>query len=527
MKKTLALLLPILCQLLASGATKPNIIFVFTDDISAREIPCYGSTVWSTDQGDNTSDLKYRATTPVLDRLAEEGCWITTTWSATTCMPSRSMVMTGRYAHRTKWWENRDLGTIETPKGKRRTWYLFDSSPITIGQVARMGGYASVWAGKTQMQCHGEDFQRFEFSEGFLTTGYEAGPGERPNSFKTKVIQKDGKRVLINIDTGKPAPGFPLARRTNAYRPLGAIMNDRGRKRGYDWWPHTSESKAGFGLNTYGPDVETDYCLEFIERQHKQGKPFFVYHPTHLGHGAFDWFHPDSGNKWPGTPKIRWDATKYHRTEPNVTGSKGVYDTHDTITEPGLHAHINYVDYMMWRYIKKLKELGIEDNTILIFSSDNGSHKYGKTKVIQQRGTHVPLVIYAPGMTKRGEQDILVSLTDILPTLADIMGVEVPSDYELDGRSLWPFLTTDETKHHEWIYSFRHDKQMIRGMHVLRDGDGKWWDVEELPADHTSFPLIKDWTKVSEVHRQERDRLKKILPRFDLYDSEHDAPRDN
>lgn len=518
-KKAIGLLLFGLLHTCLIAEMRMNVIFVFADDISAREIPCYGSTVWSTDDGSNTSDPKFRAQTPVLDRLAEEGAWITTTWSATTCMPSRAMVMTGRYAHRTKWWENRDFGQIETTEGKR-TWYLFESSPYTIGQVAKMGGYVSVWAGKTQMQCYGEDFQKFEFDEGFLTTGYEAGPGEKPNSFKTKVIRENGKPVLINLDTGLEAPGFPLARRTNAYRPLAAIMDEDG----FEWWPNSPQSEAEFGLNTYGPDVETDYCLEFIERQNEAGKPFFVYHATHLGHGAFDWFHPNSGNKWPGTPKIEWDGEAYHRTEPNVTGSKGEYETNGTITEPGLHSHINYIDYIMWRYVEKLEELGIADNSVLIFSADNGSHKYGKTRVIQQRGLHVPFIVYAPGMTKQGEQDILVSLTDILPTLADIMGVDLPADYEIDGRSLWPFLMTDEMNHHEWIYSFRKGIQMIRGSHVMLDGYGKWWDVKDLPEDHTSFPEIKNWNLISEVHREERDALEKILPGLDLYESEYDAP---
>ncbi|MDF7824682.1 sulfatase-like hydrolase/transferase [Pontiellaceae bacterium B12227] len=520
----LSLALSAVC-LSAAAAEKPNIIFMFADDISAREIPCYNASVWSTDQGDNTSEMKYRARTPALDQLAEGGCWIKTAWACTTCMPSRAMLMTGRYGYRTKWWENRDFGTVDTPHGKR-TWYLFESSPYTIGKVARMGGYASVWAGKTQMQCYGEDFQDFEFDEGCLLTGSEAGPGEPENSFKTRVEKKEGKTILRNLDSGKPAPGYPLARRSNAWKPHVSIMNKKGLKHGYEWWPNTPEAKAAYGLNTYGPDIETDYCLDFMERKHKEGKSFFVYHATHLGHGAFDWFFPDSGNKWPGTPIIKWDGKNYHRTAPNITGANGVYDTHGTVTEPGLHSHINYIDYMVWRYMEKVKELGIDDNTIFIFAADNGSHKYGKTKVIQQRGVHVPLIIYMPEgmMTKSGEQDILVSLADMVPTFADLMQAELPADYELDGHSLWPYLTTEKNDHHPWIYSYRHEKQLIRTARVLRDGYGKWWNVETLPEDHTSFPEITDWEMVSSQHRNDRDFLKKQMKQFDLYEAEHDAP---
>lgn len=508
---------------LSAGADKPNVVMVFADDISAREIPCYNANVWSKPKGGNTTDLKYRAQTPTLDALAQKGCWIKTAWSATTCMPSRAMMMTGRFAATQKWWENRDLGTVQTPEGER-TWYLFESSPITLGQVAKMGGYKSVWAGKTQMNCTGKDFQKFEFSEGALATGHEAGKGEMPNSFKTKVKKINGKNVLWNMDTNQQVPGFPLARRSNAYRPLMCIMNDKGAKVGYDWWPHTPAAKADYGLNTYGPDVETDYCLDFMERKHRAGEPFFVYHATHLGHDQFDWFNPNAGNKWPGTPIVEWDGTKYTRRPLNITGQNGVYDTHGTVTEPGIHAHLKYIDYMMWRYVEKAKELGVADNTIFIFCADNGTSGYGKHLVDQQRGVHVPMIIYAPGMTKQGEQDILVSLTDMLPTLADIMGATLPADYQLDGESLWSYLMTNETQHRKWVYSYSHEKQMIRGQFVLRDGHNKWWDVSNLPADHTSFPQIKKWTAVSERHILERAKLLKQAAELDLYESAHDAP---
>lgn len=506
----------------ATELDKPNVVMIFADDISAREIPCYNSTVWSKPKGGNTTDPAFRAKTPALDKLAQKGCWIKTAWSATTCMPSRAMMMTGRFATQQKWWENRDLGTVQTQEGTR-TWYLFESSPITLGQVAKMGGYDSVWAGKTQMQCYGDEFQKFDFTEGALSTGYEAGPGEMPNSFKTTVKTIDGKKMIWNKDTGTTAPGYPLARRSNSYKPLLSIMNENG-KRGYTWWPNTPESKANFGLNTYGPDLETEYCLDFMERKHKEGKPFFIYHTTHLGHDQFDWLHPESANKWPGTPIVNWDGNAYTRIPLNITGSNGKYDTHGTVTDPGIHSHITYIDYMMWQYMEKVKELGIEENTVFIFCADNGTSGYGKYQVIQQRGVHVPLIIYAPGMSKQGEQDILVSLADVLPTLADAMDVELPSDYQLDGESLWPYLMSKQNDHRDWIYSYRHERQLIRGELILRDGDNKWWNVETLPDDHTAFSQIKNWGTVSERHREEHKKLQTLLPKLDLYATEHDAP---
>lgn len=508
----------------STGSSKPNVVIIFADDISPRELPIYGSTVWSKPGGLDTSDPKYRARTPVLDNLATEGCYFETVWGATVCMPSRAMIMTGRYATRTKWWDNRDFGQVETVQGKR-TWYLFESSPITMGQVAMMGGYGSVWAGKTQMQVWGEELQRFGFDEGVPTAGDESDIRQVTNSFRTIVVDHNGKPTVKNLDSGKLAPGYPLPRRSNAWKPHITVMNEKGKKVGVAWQTKNPKTGKAYGLNDYGPDVEQEYCLDFMERKHTEGKPFFVYHTTHLGHGAFDWFHPDSGNKFPGTPIIEWKNGRYGRTVPNITGSNGVYDTHGTVTGSGLHRHVSYCDYLMWRYVEKAKELGVYGNTVFIFAADNGSYKFGKGRVDQQRGVHVPLVINAPGMTKQGCQKILVSLTDILPTLADIMGVKIPGNYPIDGKSLWPYLTTNESKHHRWIYSYKKGRQLIRGAKVLRDGYGKWWDVANMPEDHMSFPEIKDWGAVSEQHREEREMLLKILPEMDRYETEYNAPQ--
>ena len=64
------------------AAKRPSIILVFADDISARELPLYGSSVWSPPTGGDTSDVAFRAKTPALDRMAEEGCWVETAWAS-------------------------------------------------------------------------------------------------------------------------------------------------------------------------------------------------------------------------------------------------------------------------------------------------------------------------------------------------------------------------------------------------------------------------------------------------------------
>jgi len=499
----------------AFGNTRPNIILIFADDISARELPVYGSSVWSKPEGGDTADQAYRAETPALDRLAEEGCWVRTAWAAVVCSPSRAMMMTGRYAHRHKWWNNRDIGTITDANGKARPWPLYKSSPLQIGHVAGQAGYGTLWAGKTQMK--NSDMRRFGFDEGVFTPGALNAPANPYTDFKLMMKKGGGKKTLINKDTGKPVDSY--AQNGWYWKPHVRLMNHPDATEEFEWWPNTAESQRDFGPNTYGPDVELEFIFQFMERQRKRGKPFFIYHTSHLGHDAFDWFAPESKSKWPGTPVINWDGSRYARTQPNVTGDRGVYDTHGTVTEPGIHNHVNYLDYQVWLYREKLKEMGIEENTVLIFCADNGTSGYGKGSGDRQKGTHVPLIIYAPGMKKHGRQDVLVNMSDMLPTIAELAGVDLPPDYEINGESLVPFLFADKPTHRDWIYGYRGGEQIIRGSKVLKDGRDKWWDVSSEPSDLISFSQIKDWKNVSAAHRAERDKLKRILPRFDLHAS--------
>lgn len=505
---------------LCATSSTPNVILIYADDISARELPIYGSSVWSKPDKGDSSDTNYRAQTPVLDALAtsSDGAWFTQAWAATVCSPSRAMMMTGRYASLHKWWHNGDLGTRYDDPSTKLPFY--ESSDFLIGHVAQLAGYATIWCGKTQMK--GPDMFQFGFDEGVWTPGEgQNTPGSNDTATDFRLTTVNG--TLTNRDTGLAADSY--AQVSWYWKPSVVLMNHPSAPDTEVVWAENPNT-----ADTYGPDVELDFIFDFIERQHAKDKPFFVYHTTHLGHDAFDWLDPDSTSSWPATPKIQWNPTtaSYARTTPQVTGDNGVYDTHNTLSEPGIHAHVEYLDYQVWRYLQKLQELGIENDTILIFSADNGSSGYGKGSHDRQKGTHVPLIVYAPGQafTKSGEQDKLISIADILPTLQDIMNVRLPASYEVHGQSFWPYLTTESTATRDWIYAYKEHRQLVRGSYVMKDGNEKWWDVSgSEPTDLISYPEITDWNAVSQAHRDERDELlASVLPAFDLHASEHDEP---
>ncbi|MEM6641407.1 MAG: sulfatase-like hydrolase/transferase [Bacteroidota bacterium] len=507
----------------AQKPEKPNIVILFADDISARELPIYGSSVWTNPQAENSSDLAYKAKTPVLDKMAKEGCWVTNTWAATVCNPSRAMMLSGRYAYQTKWWNNKDKGYGPDENGKIGTWPVYMSSPILLGHVAQKSGYSTFWAGKTQMagrnDLHG-------FDEGCFTPGGLNNKDNPYTDFKHVYQKSEGQRILINVDTGEPCETY--MQHGWYWFPHVKLMNHPSAPNQSVWWPNTKEAQQSFGIETYGPDVELDFIFDFMERKRKEDQPFFVYHTTHLGHDAFNWLDPKAEkwgvSKWPNTPIVTWDGQGYQRVAPRITGDNGDYETHGTVTLPGIHNHVNYLDYQVWLYLKKFEELGISDNTVFIFTADNGTSGYGKNKGLQQRGCHVPLIIYSPGMTKKGEQDILVSLADILPTVADIIGFEFPEDYQLDGKSLAPYLFGEEEDHRDWLYTYRGPEQLVRGREILKDGGDNWWDVSNNPKDLTSYLKITNLQELRANKQNEASELLEVLPNYDLYFDAYNAP---
>ncbi len=512
-------------SVMAVAKERPNIVVLLADDISAREFPIYKSDTWADNKGGNTQDMKFRAKTPVMESLVDKSCVLSTCWSATVSMPTRAQLMTGRFAHIQKWWHNGDQGRYLNAEGKQETWPLYESSEYMIGKVAQKGGYATCWSGKTQMAHTDTNINDYGFDEGLYTPGDLSNFSPLTDFVMYKQKGAAPKHYVVK-DSGKEVNTYLQV--SYYWQPSVMAVNtpENTKKNTMEPWPFGDEDKKRYGLTTYGPDVEQNYIFDFMERKQKEGKPFFVYHTTHLGHDAYNFINPENEAKWPQTPKVEWTGKKYIRTEPKITGDKGVYDTHGTLSEVGMGAHVTYLDYLIWRYLEKFKEMGIDKNTIFIITADNGTSGYGKGSHISQRGTHVPFIVYAPclNIKKKGMQTALGNLADINPTIAEIVGVDYPKGYEVSGESLIPYLTTDKKTHRDWSYGYKSNYQMIRGDYVLCDGKGTWYDVTATPSDLISFPVITDWSKMSSEHKAERDELKEVMKRFDLHQSAHDGP---
>ena len=514
MLRALAYTLPLFALVHSGqGLSRPNIVLYFADDISPREFAIYDAPEWSPPERGHTTNPDYRAKTPVMDHLAKEGVWITTAWASTVCKPSRAMLLTGRYAHRQQWWGNRDIRRIKQPGGWMDSWHIYESSPILLSHLADEMGYGTYWVSKFHLSG---DYGKYGFDEAMLTPGMLHEPTNSHSDFQLDPIKENGQLVgLRNMDTGEQIDKKTYAQDSWYWQPNVRLWNDPSAPEELVWWPNTPEAKADFGASTYGPDLEMEFTFDFIDRTHEQGKPFLIYHATHFGHDQYDFLNMHPESSWPGTPIIEWDGEKYTHQKARITGDRWHYDTHGTVTEPGMHSHIEYMDFQIWQYIQKFKEMGVLENTLFIITADNGSGGTYKNSPDRQKGCHVPMIIYAPGMTKQGQQDVMVSIVDMWPTIADLVGFDIPDDYEYDGYSLLPFLFGDKTKHRDYLYSYKTRQQIIRGEFVMRDGNGRWWDVSNEVDDFTSYPEIKDWSLFSEQHRKESEDLLQRLSNYE------------
>lgn len=186
--------------------------------------------------------------------------------------------------------------------------------------------------------------------------------------------------------------------------------------------------------NEYGPDIACGYLMDFMERQ--GDRPFFAYYPMILPHSPF--------MPTPGSPE--WSVDRLQR---------------DGRFYPDMVAH---TDTIVGRIVRKLDELGVRENTLVIFLGDNGTNRNitsptrwgdvrGHKGYPDDGGTRVPLIVNWSGTIPGGQvTDDLVDTTDFLPAIAEVTGAAPPPGVPVDGQSFLPGLRGEEGTAREWVF---------------------------------------------------------------------------
>ena len=251
----------------------------------------------------------------------------------------------------------------------------------------------------------------------------------------------------------------------------------------------------------YGPDMFTEFMIDFMERH--RSEPFFLYYPMVLTHSPFQ-----------PTP----DHPDYDSLDP----SAGVNDT------SYFASNVAYVDTIVGRITNALHRLGLDRNTLVIFTSDNGTDRaiasehisgtiHGRKGYPEAAGTHVPLIAYMPGTIKPGSvNDALVDFTDFVPTLLVAAGISSKQSAPTDGLSFFGQLTGDPDTSRSWIYC-HYDPRWGNFEANRWAQDHKW----KLYADGRLFHWAEDPREMVNLSdsslgsnaQQARQRLQAVLNR--------------
>ncbi|WP_243739332.1 arylsulfatase [Flavicella sediminum] len=408
--------------------------------------------------------------TPNIDKLASEGILFTQHYSGSTvCAPSRSALLTGMHTGHTVVRGNKEM----EPEGQ----YPIPDNTYTLAEAMKTAGYKTGAFGKWGL--------------GF--------PGS------------EGDPISQGFDVFY---GYNCQRLGHHYFPDHLWSNKDS---------IVLSGNAGLLRTEYAPTLIHDKTLEFIENNKE--KPFFAYVASIIPHAELA--APEELMK-----KYRHKFLPekvFNGVDDGPKYRKGSYASQKE-SHAAFVAMIDLLDQQVGEIMAKIEELGIADNTIVIFTSDNGPHKEGGAdpkyfnsngvfkgtkRDLYEGGIRVPMIAKWPGKIKPGSTTEHISaFWDVFPTFATIAGVEIPKN--LDGVSFLPVLlgNNEAQKQHEYLYWEFHEKG---GRQAIRMGDWKAvkYNVLKKPnAQMQLYNLSKDAGETNNVAKQNPEIVKQIEELF-------------
>lgn len=399
--------------------------------------------------------------TPQLDRMAAEGLRFTQHYSGSNvCAPTRCSLMTGLHTGHTF-----IRGNAQNPDGPGQL--PIPDSAFTLAELMKKAGYATAMFGKWGL---GEP----DTTGDPLTQGWDLYVGYtdqvRAHNYFPDFILKNGERVPLDNEV--------------VYLPKT------------EW--HKGTGSYSTGQHTYSHDVLEQDALDFI-RAHRD-QPFFLYLPFALPH--------DNGE----APELKMEVPDFGRYA----------DKDWPINMKGYAEMVTRLDATVGRVLDLLAELDLDDHTLVIFTSDNGSYPHqkdpnleiteffdsngpyrGTKRDMTEGGIRAPMLAWWPGtIAASGTTDHVSAHWDVMPTLADLSGAEIEG--KTDGLSLVPTLrgeTSAQAKHDHLYWEDGEDgdvgiregrwKGILRGLHKNPDAKFEIYDLEADVGETTDLAAEK------------------------------------
>ncbi len=344
---------------------------------------------------------------------------------------------------------------------------------ISIAKLLKQSGYATAVAGKWgQLQYFRskDDGQHWGFDE-FMIWGGGAGakaPEEEADDAPKKNQQKKEKKQAKQA------------------------AKEKGERYWEPSYNHNGKKLADVE-GKYGPDLLHNFVVDFIER-HREG-PFFVYYPTPLIHG----------------PILKTPDT-------NETGKR----------QSHYEDNIAYLDKLVGKLIAELDRLKLRDNTLIVFTGDNGSTEAGtingrkvdgRKSNLLEGGSRVPLIVNWPGVTPASVvRKDLVDFSDLFPTFAEVAGAKLPAGVKLDGHSFASAIKGEKGQPRDWVYVQLGEERYVRDTGWKLNNDGEFFDMRDAPFEQIAV------TKPTDESKAAREKLQAVLDQLVSDDKESAAP---
>lgn len=430
--------------------SKPNIIYILADDLGYGDLSVYGQKKFQT---------------PNIDKLAEQGLLFTQHYSGSTvCAPSRSALMTGMHTGHTPIRGNKS----NTEEGQ----FPIRAEALTVAEVLKKAGYATGAFGKWGLGFIGTEGDPIK--QGFdQFYGYNC-QGQAHRYYPTHLWDNQQKIILEGNDTKNTM--------------------------------------------VYAPDLIHKKALDFIKNNAE--RPFFLYVPSVIPHAelmvpkdsiwnTFENVFEEEPWGTENNSGSRWKGNDYGSEDYHPKGYASQEKPRATFA-----AMVSRLDAQVGEMVHLLEQLGISENTLIIFTSDNGPHMEGgadpdffnssgivrgRKRDLYEGGIRVPMIAKWPSVIKPNRKtDHVSAFWDVLPTFAELAGTEIPK--EIDGISMVPTLKgTNEQPKHKHLYWEFHEQN---GKQAIRFGDWKGirLNVYDNPkAQIELYDLSKDIKELNNV----------------------------
>jgi len=473
----------------------PNIIFIFTDDHALQAISAYGSVINQT---------------PNLDRLANEGMLFRHAMVTNSiCAPSRAVILTGMHSHLNGVLDNR---------------LPFDSTQVTFPKLLQQQGYQTAMIGKWHLKTQPTGFDYWKVLPGqghYYNPDFLSENGrERIEGYVTDIVTDLSLEWLKNRDSDQP---FLLMSQHKA--------------------PHREWSPGPSHLTTYDGEEILEPETLFDDYTHRSSaasmQEMTIKDHMHLAYDNKVWQLADSTkdtwrdravfnllNRMTPEQRAEWEAAYKPKNEDfieaDLEGEALVRWKYQRYIKDYLRC-IASVDDNIGRLLDYLDESGLAENTIVVYSSDQGfylgEHGWFDKRWMYEESLHMPLIVRWPGVVTPGSENTdLVQNLDFAETFLDIAGASIPD--QMQGKSLVPLLqgqTPDDWResiyyhYHEYPgahsvqkhYGIRNDRYKLIHYYELDE-----WELFDLLEDPMEMRSVYDNPDYQEIQDKLKEELK-------------------